>query len=161
MPKKDRFLVRLRRWAAWSCLIPGSACALVGLGFVVWTAVFLMRATETSGQIVSLIPASSTDDGSTNYAPVFAFTASDGHAYTITSMTASNPPEFRVGDRVQVLYSPYNPRHAHVKSPVQLWLAPMICIPLGLFYALLGGVFLYFDRRYRGRLNSPISPEET
>lgn len=124
---------------------------IVGLGFAAWTSVFLLRATETSGQILRTVPVAD-GEGGTNYAPVFTFTAADGHAYTITSGTASNPPDYESGDSVRVLYIPRNPMTARLKDVPQLWLFPLIAMPLGGFQASLGGLLLWFDRRYRRKL---------
>ena len=151
MPKRESPLVRLRRWLGWWCLIGGAAAIAVSLGFAMWIAVFVMRAAETSGKIVRMIPVENGETG-TNYAPVFDFTASDGHTYTITSDTASNPPAYEAGDSVRVLYNPRTPSRARLKSTIQLWLFPLISGPSGAFYGLLGSVLLYFDRRYRRRV---------
>lgn len=154
MPKKAPFLVRLRKWAGWWLAACGAATLAVGFGFVIWTSVFLIRATETAGRIVQTVPVSSDEGRTTNFAPVFTFSIADGHSFTITSNTSSNPPEFEPGDRVKVLYIPSHPENARLKSTLQLWLAPLICVPLSLFYILFGGVLLYFDRRYRRRIGA-------
>jgi F0F1-type ATP synthase membrane subunit c/vacuolar-type H+-ATPase subunit K len=90
MPTSDPFLVRVRRRAAWSLLIPGLACALVGLGFAISNAEFISNSVETSAQIARLVPM------------VFTFRAANRRLYTITSKTAStNPPRFDVGESVR------------------------------------------------------------
>jgi len=95
MPTNDPLLVRVRRRAARSLLVPGLACALVGLGFAISNAEFISTSVETSGQIARLVPI------------VFTFRAANGLVYTITSKTAStNPPQFDVGESVRVLYNP-------------------------------------------------------
>jgi hypothetical protein len=53
---------------------------------------------------------------------------------------------------VRLLYNPDAPAHARLKSTTQVWLVPLVFVSLGLFYASIGGAFLYYDRRYRRRL---------
>jgi hypothetical protein len=138
-------------------MVCGVACLGVALFFAVLTAAFIRNAVETTGKIVNLVPVADKENDSTNYAPIFSFTAGDGRTYTVTSNTSSNPPEFSPGQEVRVLYAPRNPSHARLKSTIQLWLVSMICAPLGAIYAGLGSVLLYFDRRYRRKIaTSPV-----
>jgi hypothetical protein len=132
----------------------------VGIIFAVLTEAFVRSAIETNGKIVDLFPAFNQEDRTTSYAPIFSFITTDGRTYTITSNTSSNPPEFSPGQNVAVLYDPRNPSHARLKSTVQLWLVSLICAPLGAFYAVLGFVLLYFDRRYSRKLaaSAPVVP---
>jgi hypothetical protein len=160
--EKPSLLVRFRQKAGWLCLVLGLACIGVAIVFAILTAAFIHDAVETNGRIVDLVPATDEDNHSASYAPIFSFTASDGQTYTVTSYTSSNPPEFSPGESVRVLYDPRNPSHAHLKSTAQLWLVPLICAPLGAFYAILGAVLLYFDHRSRRKLvasvvNAPTS----
>jgi hypothetical protein len=147
--KKPGFFARLRRIAAWFCIIGGGSGVGMALVFAILTATFIHNAVETNGKIVDFVPVADEENHSTNYAPVFSFTASDGRTYTVTSNTSSNPPGFDPGQDVRVLYSPRNPSHARLKSTIQLWLISLISAPVGAFYAGLGFVLLYFDRRYR------------
>lgn len=150
--KKKGFFASLRRKAGWFCLVCGLACIGVAFVFAILTAIFIHNAIETNGKVAGLIPVADKENHSTNYAPIFTFIASDGRTYTATSNTSSNPPEFSHGQNVRVLYDPRNPSHAHLKSTIQLWLLSLICAPLGVFYAALGSLLLYFDHRYRRKL---------
>lgn len=103
------------------------------------------------------MPIEDRENDTTNYAPVFEFVAADGRTYTVTSGTASNPPAYGTGEIVRVLYLPHSPTHARLKGVMQLWLFPLISGPLGAFYALIGGVLLWFDRRYQRRLDVTVA----
>ena len=152
MPKKERLLLRLRRWAGWWLLIGGGAALATGLGFVAWRSVFLFRATETDARILRTEPVEDGESGATSFAPVFTFVAADGRTYTITSDTSSNPPGYEAGEKARVLYIRSDPTQARLESLGQLWLFPLIIGPLGFFYASIGWVLLWFDRRYLRRM---------
>jgi hypothetical protein len=150
--KAPGLFVRLRRFFGWVWFIGGAATIGVAIVFVITTAVFIHKATVTSGKILDLIPVADNEDNAINYAPVFTFTAADGRSYTATSSVATNPPGFAVGQAVRVLYDPRNPSDARLKSTAQLWMVPLICVPIALVLSALGGVALWFDRRYRRRV---------
>jgi len=147
--KAPGIFVRLRRFFGWVWFAGGAVTVGVAIVFVFTTAIFIHKATETSGRILNLAPVTAPEDDGVNYAPVFTFTASDGRSYTITSNTSTNPPGFTVGQAVRVLYDPRNPADARLKNSAQLWMVSLICAPLGLSLGALGGVALWFDRRYR------------
>ena len=51
------------------------------------------------------------------YAPIVRFTAAGGHPVEFTDSVGSNPPGFKVGDRVEVLYHREQNGWARVSSP--------------------------------------------
>lgn len=53
------------------------------------------------------------------YAPIVRFTAAGGHPVEFTDAVGSNPPGFKVGDRVEVLYHREKNGWARVSSPSQ------------------------------------------
>lgn len=114
------------------------------------TYTFIHTATKTDGRIVGLIKVQSrSNHPGFTYEPVFRFTAANGQSYTVRSRASSNPPEFTVGQTVQVLYSPGDPAHARLNSTAQLWLVPIICTSIGLVFTFLGGLLFRLNRRYR------------
>jgi hypothetical protein len=142
---RKRLLWRGSRW-----LLFGGLCALaVGVGFAVNTSLFLLRSVAADGTIVRLDAVPDQENGSLNYAPVFAFTAQDGQTYTVRSGVASNPPEFTEGQAVSVLYIRTNPGGAKVASFLQLWFVALLCSGLGLFFSGPGYLLLRYERRHR------------
>jgi hypothetical protein len=59
------------------------------------------------------------------FAPVFRFNLQDGQVYVVGSNTGTNPPQFKIGDRVKVLYRPGHPEGARIDSFGQLFLFPL------------------------------------
>jgi hypothetical protein len=146
----NRFFERFLWVASRAWIGGGIGCLLLATVFGIRTAAFTHRAVATNGSIIRLIEAPGESNETINYAPVFTFTASNGYNYTITSNTASNPPEFKVGQAVQVLYEASNPANAKLASFWQLWFLPALLSSLGI--VLAGAGYLLF--RYQRRRNS-------
>jgi hypothetical protein len=123
----------------------GVGLSVVAIGLSIHTALYLRTAQSASGTVVQLRTMNN-DDG-VFYAPVFSFVAADGTAYTISSNTGSNPPDFRIGERVNVLYEKSNPENAKINSVRQLWLIEIVFGIMGPVLALAGFVVLRIDRR--------------
>ena len=126
-------------------LLGGGSCTLaVGVGFGFYTSIFMLRSTTANGTVVRFV-AQTDDEGTTNYAPVFSFTATSGQVYTVRSGVATNPPGFDEGQSVRVRYIKSDPSNAKLDSFWQLWTITVICCPLGLFFSCPGYLLL----RYR------------
>ena len=147
--KVDWMSPRLRKYVV--CWV---LCIIVMFSVAIVTAratfVFIHTATKTSGRVIDLIKVQSRSNfpGFT-YEPVFRFTAANGQSYTVRSRTSSNPPEFTVGQTVQVLYSLGDPAHARLNTTAQLWLVTIICTSIGMVFSVLGCVLFWSNRRYR------------
>jgi hypothetical protein len=108
---------------------------------------FVRSSLSADGIVVALRHVrSSSKPMSNSCAPIFRFTAQSGTSFTVTSDIAQNPPRWRFGDRVPVLYQPDHPENAHIDSFVQLWEPQVIlgvvgggfsAFPLLIFFARL------------------------
>jgi hypothetical protein len=81
-----------------------------------------------------------TNEGGTEsgaYYPVVEFEAA-GNRVRFQDGVGSLPPDYAVGEAVEVLYELADPREARIRSWKRLWLAPTIFIVVG---ALPAGVF--------------------
>jgi len=147
-------LRKIRRFFGFVFSASGVACLVLSAAFAVHTRYFLLRAVHAKGTIVEMVPVEndSGDTVTTEYAPVFRFQAEDGQSYTVRSNTSTHPPEFETGDVVTVLYDRSDPNGATPDSFAQVWLTPVVLLGIGVGHGLVGGVLLYFDRRYRKRL---------
>lgn len=115
------------------------------------TTTFMRTAIKANGAIVDLVRVGYGHD--VTYAPVFRFTAADGRSYTIKSRASTNPPEFTVGQTVQILYRPNDPAHARLSTTGQLWLLPMILGLGGLIFSF-GYLLFWFNDRYFRKYSS-------
>jgi 4-amino-4-deoxy-L-arabinose transferase-like glycosyltransferase len=110
-----------------------SGCLLVGINllFIFFIVLFLYFANRdyqlqqegvsAVGMVIGLEESSSGEDGCCVYSPVVEFTA-DGQTYTFESSNASDPPRYKVGEQVTVVYLPENPQRAEVEGGSFWWL---------------------------------------
>ena len=85
---------------------------------------------EAEGTVIYLNQ--STDEDGTAYAPVVEFTTRDGQQVSYVSNFYSNPPDFEVGDAVDMLYNASDASEARINTWVRLWLFPIILTSIGL-----------------------------
>jgi hypothetical protein len=82
---------------------------------------FSSRGLPAKGTVVRLVPF---DADSTAATPVVRFTANSGSTYEFTSTTGSDPPSYRVGDSVAVLYILPPPVKAKINDFSSQWILP-------------------------------------
>ncbi len=118
---------------------------LVGCGlFVISTREFLAVARSADGTVVRMEYSRSgfrTSVGS--YYPIVRFHLPTGKTIEFRGWVGSNPPAYRRGESVRVLYDPTAPESAKIDSFFSLWFAPIL---LG----FLGSVFGAFGVGYWG-----------
>lgn len=134
--------------------------ALLGLGLLIGAVVsvthtrsFLAHAVRAQGTVVALLPRysnnSSNNSNSTNnsptYAPMIRFSAG-AQVVDFTASTSSNPPSYRVGETVPVLYLESAPFQARLDSFFSLWGAGVVLGPLGAIFLVVGGLMIIVPR---------------
>ncbi len=92
------------------------------------TTAFLATAVPVSGRVVELV-ANDSSDGVT-YAPGVEFEVG-GQAQRFKDSISSDPPSYRMGDVVQVLYDPANPREARIDRGIWNRAIPFLVGGLG------------------------------
>lgn len=130
-------------------LIIGIVFPLLGLLLVVIAVFILMRtrsfigsSQEVKGKVVRNVYRSSSDGG--GYAPVFGFTTIDGRYVEVEDKLESNPPQFREGEVLDILYDPQNPSRARVKKWMNLYFTPLLLGGMGVVFGGVGVVLLIF-----------------
>jgi len=96
---------------------------------------------RTTGNVVRLEESNSSEGSCCVYSPVIEFSAG-GQTYSFESGNASDPPAYRVGEEVPVLYDPANPETAQINSIFERWVFPIIIIPAMILGALILDFFL-------------------
>lgn len=131
-------------------LIIGIVFSLVGLllaaigAFIFFrTRAFISRSQEVKGTIVRMVYSSSSDGG--GYSPVFRFNTIEGRSVEVADKLASNPPQFKEGEVVDVLYDPQDPSHARIKKWMNLYFAPLLLGGMGLIFGGVGVLLLVFE----------------
>lgn len=81
-------------------------------------------------------------DGDTVYVPEVSFTTADGHEASFVSQLGSRPAEFKVHDKVRVMYQPGQPRDASICTPRHLWFTAIALATVGVVFIGVGGILL-------------------
>ena len=124
-------------------LLIGLVFGLVGLFlgalaffFFVRTRLFLGRAQKTQGTVINMVY-SHHQDGDGGYSPVYRFRTITGQEVVVTDNVSSSPPQFQVGQTIDVFYDPENPQNARINKWFNLYFVPML---LGFMGLVFGGV---------------------
>ncbi|MFJ3487341.1 DUF3592 domain-containing protein [Pseudomonas sp. NPDC090202] len=110
---------------------------------------FLDSALPAEGIVVSFQVKRS--DGSTYYNPVVEFADRDGEKRSFVSSTGSNPPAYKKGESVDVLYAPHAPEEATINSFFELWGGVVISAILGTVFSSVGALMFLMARFKRKR----------
>jgi len=106
---------------------------LVGAGYAYHnTNTFLKKSLKAEGTVIELMRSRSkrrytNSSGSVSrsskksYAPLVEFQTDDGNTVEFVSSSSSNPPAYGEGDRVEVLYDPWEPTDAKINNFFSLW----------------------------------------
>jgi hypothetical protein len=128
----------------------------VGLGMLIvaillWsnTRRFIAGAATAQGTVIDLVRSRSSSGSSGTYQPVVEFTGPDGQHVEFTSGVGSNPPAYRVGAAVTVLYDPGSPTHARIRSFLSLWFGSILLLSMGIIFAGIGLTMIGLRARRR------------
>lgn len=117
------------------------------------TRAFLAEAERVTGTVVSLerkVSRDSEGDRRVNYFPVVRFTTPSGASHQFQNASGSNPPAYREGERVDVLYHPDNIADARIDGFMSVWGMPLVLSGVGLvFSGGTGATLLWRLRRAR------------
>jgi hypothetical protein len=98
---------------------------------------FVLTASRAQGTVTKMV-----EQSGNNYYPVYTFQDSQGNRHEIYSSWGSNPPAYKIGDTVSVIYPPNNPEQAEIDDFLHLWLFMAMLTAFGFFDLLIGLVLL-------------------
>ncbi|MFF4531582.1 DUF3592 domain-containing protein [Streptomyces sp. NPDC001407] len=132
----------------------GALCLVIGLVFAGISVAFLTNAERARGTVVALDWQEDRDGGSRQdnppvAYPVVEFTSANGARTRFQDSAGSNPPSYKVGEQVEVLYRPDAPEDARIKGFLSLWLLPLLFGGIGLIFTGIGTAFALASRRRR------------
>ncbi|MDW8215226.1 MAG: DUF3592 domain-containing protein [Roseiflexaceae bacterium] len=143
--------LRVRDWNPFSAFVSGLMALAIGLGVLylgqLWrthTQNQVAAMVKAQGAVVEVVPRTQTRNNgerSTLFYAVVEFRTANGEVIRFEDSTGSNPPAYRVGDTVEVLYDPQTPQSAMIDSWM-IWLPSTIVMGFGGFIALMGGLAL-------------------
>jgi hypothetical protein len=134
-------LRRMIRFLGWVLVVVSAILLIAFVVSFVITRRFVDSATRAEGTIVKLIEARDSDSGPM-YRPVFTFRDSNEVEHEVQSSVGSNPPAFKVGDQVKVLYTKERPENATLDSFMSVWFFPLVIGICGATHLVIGLVFL-------------------
>ena len=111
---------------------------LLVVGTILWinTRMFIARAQQVRGSVDHMKYRHSSDGS--GYAPAFKFKTLKGESIEFASRTYSDPPEFKAGQDVDILYDPQNPQRARLNKGANLYFMPLLVAVLGIIFLAVG-----------------------
>ena len=113
----------------------GLLLIVLALFFLIRTRMFISNSRETMGTVTQMVYDSDSEGG--GYTPIFRYRTLEGQEVEVSGNLRTNPPQFKVGQTIEVLYDPENPSKARIKKWFNLYFVPML---LGLLGLLFGGI---------------------
>ena len=114
----------------------GFLLAALAMFFLIRTRIFINNSQQTQGTITQMVY--SRDSESSGYIPVFRFRTLQGQEVEVSGNLRTNPPQFQVGQTIDVLYDPDNPQKARIKKWMNLYFVPALLGFLGLLFGGIG-----------------------
>lgn len=95
---------------------------------------------KTTGTVVSLREVPATDNSGVTYTPTYVYKDAGGREFRHESNHSSDPPEYKVGEKLEVFYDKDNPNEAFENSflakwggSITLFIVPLVLFPVGLW----------------------------
>lgn len=130
-----KFIRRIAKFV----LIPVGLSLLLGAAWSVSsTKAWIAQATEVQGKVIEMVRIRDRDDGGYMYAPVVRFETAEGSTVEFQSTLRSNPPGYRTGQTVSVLYDPEDPQSASIHGVLSLWLSSIVLGFIGSMFLAMG-----------------------
>lgn len=149
------FLSRLARFA----LIPIGLLLMLGAGYSVWsTKAWLARAVEAPGTVIEMLRVRDSEDKGFLFTPIVRFETIDGRTVEFQSGLRTNPPAYRTGQEVSVVYDPGVPESAAIRGVLSLWLMPIILAFVGSIFLFIATAMIVLIRRVSRGLGQPSHP---
>jgi Protein of unknown function (DUF3592) len=133
--------------------IIGTVFSVLGIGFFVGSGLsfnstrhFIDNSVSTNGVVIELNKEISSSKKSRSYIyyPVVKFEPKQGEVIEFESNSGSNPPSYKIGQTVPVLYEQNNPQSAQINSFFDLWFLPIFLVMMGSIFGGIGFSFLFF-----------------
>jgi hypothetical protein len=115
----------------------GAGLLIVAANFARADQALAAKGGAAQGTVIDLV--SHRNGGKQMFRPVVAFTDQAGRRRQFASTVSSNPPSYRRGEEVAVLYDPANPDAAMIDSFIDRHLGSLVFGILGTVFALFGG----------------------
>ena len=117
----------------------GGLMALIGVFIFIRTRIFIGKAQKAKGMVIQMVYSAPTSSNSSGkYAPVYQFRTLDGQNIVVQDSLFRNPPQFQVGQEIDVLYESGNPQKARINKWMNLYFGPVMIGGIGLLFGVTG-----------------------
>jgi len=105
---------------------------------------FINTAQAVKGTVVEMVfRRRSTNTRGGGYLAVYQFRTLDGKKIKAKDSLSRNPPQFQVGQEIDILYDPENPHHARINKWLNLYFLPALLGGMGLLFGGIGVLILF------------------
>jgi Protein of unknown function (DUF3592) len=127
-------------------LLVGVAGLVGGIFTLVRTRSFLASAREAQARVVGMKERIGTER-QVAYYPVLRYQTHQGSVKEIVSSVGSNPPRYKEGDSVVILYDPAKPESARIHTFFNVWGVPLILGGMGFLFLIVSGIVVAVSGR--------------
>jgi hypothetical protein len=139
MESAEVFLSRLGRFV----IVPIGLLLLALAAWSVWsTKTWIAHAVETQGTVIEMVRMRDSDNTGYLYAPLVRFSTAEGKTIEFQSSLHTNPPAYRTGQTVSVLYDPAVPESASIRGFFTLWFMALILSFIGMVFLGVGAAMV-------------------
>lgn len=125
----------------------------VGVGFLLFSMavimyvrirLFIKTAQAVKGTVIEMVyRRKSTSNRGGGYLAIYQFRTIDGKKIKAKDSLSRNPPQFQVGQEIDVLYNPENPHNARINKWLNLYFLPVLLGGLGLLFGGIGVLIVF------------------
>ena len=113
---------------------------------------------KSEGTVIRMREVPPTDNSGETYAPVIKYKDASGKEYTYESKHSSDPPDYKVGEKVQLIYDPADPEEVYVDSFREKWVLTIVLFICGIVVFPISTWMIYTGfRRNKPSASSNVS----
>lgn len=113
----------------------GGLLVLIGVFLFIRTRISIGKSQKAKGKVIQLVYIPGENGG--GYAPMYQFRTVDGKRIEILDELSTNPPQFQVGQEIDVLYESRNPEKARINKSLYLYSVPLGVGGMGLIIVVM------------------------
>ncbi len=123
----------------------GGFFLLVGIGMFIWSVFWFSNRISnlenyvlTTGTVVEMEKSRDAENSGYVYSPIVSFKDQNGIEHTYNSGHASDPPEYEIGEKVELYYNSTEPEDAFLNSFFEKWVIGIALVVVGLALVPIG-----------------------
>ena len=113
----------------------GGLLVLIGVFLFIRTRISIGKSQKAKGKVIQLVYFPGENGG--GYAPMYQFRTGDGKSIEVLDELSTNPPQFQVGQEIDVLYESRNPEKARINKWLYLYSVPLGVGGMGLIIVVM------------------------